>query len=743
MHDEDSFLVGGSSKRSSKITLIFTIIALAFLGLLFGLLGWQISMTRSLQRELKNQQQNNIIANSPYTYLQPGISSAMDSSADPCVDFYQYSCGGFLAQYPQALPFMYTPVFTNITMNNLEVLNNIVTDQWPLIGDLYSSCMASDPSDFPGDEFIKSILNINEAYITPINSTQWSEVLPVLAQLHALGSDAFFTPGQMQNLFSDDSFMYLALEQSGSPIFYTNTTIQREYNMTLAVLDALGVVEGLATRALDVLRVEFALFSIYGDAQTYQEYYVNMSVSEFKTLTNISYNSYIEATLGRTLADNETMILSVPSYFAAENLTALLGELTIQQLKDYLAYRTFVSVMTSVLVASEGIISTPDNFEILPSIKLDKFSQKKKSTIVDMEAIYKSILLSDTNSISENQLACINIVNTFLGDFVGLIFTLEVLDQDVINDIHMLTGNIQNAFKNSLSGLDWIDAESQQAAAYKLQNILQIIGHPNFLQRYRGLILSPSLGVTSNILAIRQQVYADQMSVVGQEFNRSNYEFPSTIVNAFYSPPTNTINFPAGILQPPMYSLSYPAMLRYARLGYVIGHETTHGFDNSGRLWSAFGVYSDLGIFDNETGIKFEEQAQCLVNQFDAFTVSPGVHVNGANTLGENIADLGGVKNAYRGYKAWITAQGAATDALDQPSFISGLTNDQLFWVMLGQTWCTVASDAQLQQQVIQDVHSPSKFRINGPLANFDSFAQAFQCPAGSPMNPTNKCLVW
>jgi len=307
----------------------------------------------------------------------------------------------------------------------------------------------------------------------------------------------------------------------------------------------------------------------------------------------------------------------------------------------------------------------------------------------------------------------------------------------VRDDIHTITGGIQTAFRNALGGLSWISDYSMQNAVTKLNNIIQVIGHPNKLERYRGVVLDPS-NFLSNVIQLIQYKFQDEMDLIGTPFNRSDFEFDATIVNAFYSPFTNTINFPAGILESPMFSTSFPKILQYARMGYVIGHETTHGFDNNGRYWNAVGTYED--IFDEETGAQFNERAQCIISQYDKYSPIPGFYVDGTLTLGENIADVGGVKNAFRGYKAWEAANGAE---FKDHQVVSQLTNDQLFFVLLGQTWCTKADPIAIIYQLINDVHSPSQYRVNGPLSNFDEFAKAFQCPSNSHMVNSPQCLLW
>jgi len=225
-----------------------------------------------------------------------------------------------------------------------------------------------------------------------------------------------------------------------------------------------------------------------------------------------------------------------------------------------------------------------------------------------------------------------------------------------------------------------------------------------------------------------------------QPYDRANSEFSATVVNAYYNPMTNTINFPAGILQAPIFD-TMPAMFQYARMGSVVGHEVVHAFDSSGRFWGAFGQYGDW--MDANSSSNFNEQARCIIDQFDDYYLvikGQRVHVNGLQTLGENIADLGGVKATFNAYRAWVAAN---EEEFPDKSLIPQLTNDQLFWVLYGQTWCAAQSDDILAYLLASDEHAPNRFRVNGPLSNLDQFVSSFNCPAGSNMNRKEKCLVW
>jgi putative endopeptidase len=206
-------------------------------------------------------------------------------------------------------------------------------------------------------------------------------------------------------------------------------------------------------------------------------------------------------------------------------------------------------------------------------------------------------------------------------------------------------------------------------------------------------------------------------------------------VNAYYSPLQNEIAFPAGVLQPPFFHRDFPAAMNYGAIGGAIGHELTHGYDDQGRKFDASGQLREW--WAPEVSARFEERAQCVSDLYATYEVEPGVHLNGPLTVGENIADLGGLKGTLAAYKLWEARHGAPAPA------VPGLTNEQLLFVAWGQVWCTVMSPEVARLRVATDPHSPSRFRVDGPMANIPAFAAAFQCAPGTPMNPEKRCEVW
>jgi predicted metalloendopeptidase len=226
-----------------------------------------------------------------------------------------------------------------------------------------------------------------------------------------------------------------------------------------------------------------------------------------------------------------------------------------------------------------------------------------------------------------------------------------------------------------------------------------------------------------------------QAAKVGKPVDRDEWAMTPQMVNAYNNPLMNEIVFPAGILQPPFFHRDFPAAMNYGAIGGVIGHELTHGYDDQGRKFDPRGRMEEW--WAPEVSAKFEQQAACVDEFYSGFEVEPGVAVNGKLTLGENIADIGGLKQAHQAYELWEERHGKADPAVE------GLTNEQLLFVAWGQVWCTEMSDEVARLLVTTDEHSPPPFRVRGPVAHIPAFAEAFQCEVGTPMRPEEQCVVW
>ncbi|XP_060077927.1 neprilysin-1-like [Ylistrum balloti] len=339
--------------------------------------------------------------------------------------------------------------------------------------------------------------------------------------------------------------------------------------------------------------------------------------------------------------------------------------------------------------------------------------------------------------------ACTGVANDVFGLAVGKLFVKEAFDQEAKQDALQMISNLRSAMKGLLSENDWMDDATKVVAIDKLKAIEPRIGYPDdvmddsFLdKRYENHTVIVN-AYFNNTLNSRMNGAYYSLRKLRKNVDRQIWDTDPATVNAFYNPPRNQITFPAGILQPPFYHKDYPQYLNYGGIGYVIGHEITHGFDDNGRRYDKTGKLN--AWWTNASIAQFKTKADCMVEQYSGYRVeAANTNLNGRLTLGENIADNGGLKESFRAYRKWVKENG------EEPK-LPGLeyTPNQLFFLNAAHVWCGIIRPEEALRRIRVDVHSDVKSRANGPTSNNEDFAKAFNCPVGSPQNPVKKCVIW
>uniref|UniRef100_A0A182T4S6 Neprilysin, neutral endopeptidase 1 n=1 Tax=Anopheles maculatus TaxID=74869 RepID=A0A182T4S6_9DIPT len=343
---------------------------------------------------------------------------------------------------------------------------------------------------------------------------------------------------------------------------------------------------------------------------------------------------------------------------------------------------------------------------------------------------------------------CVTQVNANMGMAVGAMFVRRYFDENSKRDTLTMTHELQEAFREILDRTSWIDAPTRRLAEQKVNAMSLRIGYPDFIldtsqlnARYATLTIHPDR-YFENTLNVLSHIRRTDQEKLGQAVNKTAWHTAPAVVNAYYSRNKNQIMFPAGILQPPFYHRHLPKAINYGGIGVVIGHELTHGFDDKGRLFDRDG---NLYRWWSDQAIEaFHERAACLVQQYSRYTIDEvGVQLDGENTQGENIADNGGIKQAFLAYNKWLAAQ---TDRrVLEAETLPGLnvTRTQLFFLNFAQIWCGAMRPEATRNKLKTAVHSPGRFRVIGTLSNSEDFAREYNCPVGSFMNPADKCSVW
>lgn len=336
---------------------------------------------------------------------------------------------------------------------------------------------------------------------------------------------------------------------------------------------------------------------------------------------------------------------------------------------------------------------------------------------------------------------CIADTNSALGMAVGALYVREAFIGNSKPMAKKMINEIRDALKQNFVKLKWMDTQTLILAKHKADSIADMIGYPDFIldpsklnQQYEGLEIRDDELFLNNI-RLSQFRIRKNLELIDQPVNKSNWIMSPSTVNAYYSPNTNRIVFPAGILRPPFYDQNQQLSLNYGAIGVVMGHELTHAFDDQGREYDVNGNLNRW--WKNATIEKFKNATQCVVNQYSNFKVL-GKSISGVKTLGENIADNGGLKAAYHAY---LNVNKDYPKELALPGL--NYTQDQLFFISFAQVWCSASTDEALAIQMNKDSHVPSEFRVNGPLQNLREFSEIFRCPLGSQMNPKQKCEIW
>jgi endothelin-converting enzyme/putative endopeptidase len=327
---------------------------------------------------------------------------------------------------------------------------------------------------------------------------------------------------------------------------------------------------------------------------------------------------------------------------------------------------------------------------------------------------------------------CTEAVDGYLGEALGQAYVDKYFGPEAKQKALKIVKEIQAAMEQDINGLPWMSPATKQQAQAKLHGMANKIGYPDKWRDYSKLeiVRGDELG---NVERARKFEFDRQLAKIGKPVDRGEWGMTPPTVNAYYDPQMNDINFPAGVLQPPAFDPNSDAAPNYGDTGGTIGHELTHGFDDEGRQFDAQGNLRDW--WTEEDGKEFVKRASCISDQYSTYTIVDDIKINGKLTLGEDVADLGGLLLAYMAWKDDTKNQ--KLEPLD------GLTPDQRFFVGYGQSWCGQTRDETKRLRATVDPHSPEKYRTNGVVSNMPEFQEAFHCKAGSPMVNQNRCRVW
>jgi len=648
----------------------------------------------------------------------PGAdANAIDRKVDPCADFYQYACGNWLAENPIPADQSSWGRFSELTERNRIILRQILEEaaakraadaDTRKIGDYYASCMDQWTIDFHGYEQIRpELLRIDRMKST-------SDLAEVIARFHTLGVNAVFNFSSGQD-FRDSTAVIGQADQGGLGLperdYYFRedakaVETRTEYVAYLTkTLTLIGVSPfDVAKRADEVMNLETELARASLDVTSRrnpEKVYHKMKPGELAALADSFNWARYFAVINAPKMDS--LNVAVPDYF--KGMEALLKIQPLPVWKAYLKLR-LIHDFASVL---------PTTFDEADFAFYGKYLTGAK----EQKARWKR---------------CVAAVNGDLGEALGKAYVEKTFGVEGKQRTLDMVGKLEAALGQDLEQLTWMTPATKQKAIEKLHAITNKIGYPDRWRDYSALriVKGDALGNSERGSMFE---FNRQLQKIGKPVDRGEWGMTPPTVNAYYDPQMNNINFPAGILQPPFFDKEADDATNYGAIGAVIGHEMTHGFDDQGRQFDPKGNLEDW--WTDEDLKAFNDREQCLVDEYSAFQVQDGTHLNGKLTLGENTADNGGLR------LAWMALMNALANRALPPK--EGLTTEQRFFVAWGQSWCQNATSELERMQAQTNPHSIPRFRVDGVVSNMPEFKNAFGCSATAPMvrPPTKACRVW
>jgi putative endopeptidase len=642
-------------------------------------------------------------------------TAAMNKSVNPCVDFYQYACGNWIAHNPLPADRARWGRFTELSDRNENVLLGILQNaaaaksgRSPLeqkIGDFYASCMDTATLNKKGIEPLKPELD-------RINAMSAQEdVEAEVIRLHRMGIGVLYGFGAQPDA-KDSNRTIAALGQGGLSLpdrdYYLKTdpksleTLKRFEQHVRNMFQLAGdSPEDAAAKAKFVLDIENGLAKISADRVAMRDpnkRYHPMTKEELQKIAPTwDWNAYFQ---GVGAPPFETLNVSNPDFF--KQLASSVPTDSAEPWKAYLEYHLLRA-------------SAPQLSEAFENESFDFWGR----------------YLTGAKEQRPRNMRCVAATDRALGDLLGQKYVEKEFGPDAKKQITELVDALDRALAKDIDTLPWMTETTRKAALVKLKAITHNVGVPLKWRDYSKVTIARD-DYLANSQHAAEAMVSHRIEQIGKATDKTEWMMTTPTVNAFYSPQLNSINFPAGILQPPFFDPKRDMAANYGGIGAVIGHEMTHGFDDQGRKFDGNGNLRDW--WTSADGTEFDKRAACIDRQYSGFTAVDDMKLNGKLTLGENTADNGGVRIALMALEDVLKGKETKLD---------GFTPEQRFFLGYAQIWCETATPQYFRQQVLTNPHSPGQFRVNGTLQNMPEFQKAFSCTAGQPMVSANACRVW
>jgi endothelin-converting enzyme/putative endopeptidase len=654
----------------------------------------------------------------PYT---PSLDvSAMDRSVDPCEDLYTFACGGWKKNNPIPADQTRWDVYSKLSVDNQRYLWGILEDaakpvsgRTPTqqkIGDYFAACMNLDAIERAGLAPIQPDLKKIAALVDR------EQLARLLGELHLRASTAgiFFGSGVQQD--ARDASKVIAVVAAGGlglpdRDYYVKTDAKsvehrsRYVEHVAKMFELLGDPKAAASaNAATVMRIETALakasLTRVELRDPHKVYHRNTVAALAKLARGFDWPTYFKTV---ELNPDPWLNVTEPAFFKA--LNTILTRESLRDIKTYLRW-TLIDDTAAYLSSPFAAERFAFNSQYLRGVEEDRPRWKK----------------------------CVSWVDQHLGEALGREFVARTFPATTKEKTVKMTDQIEQAMQRRIEQLDWMTPATQAQAVAKLKKVRNKVGYPDLWRDYSALTIERSdffANVSRAIIFESRR----QAAKIGKPVDRGEWQMTAPTVNAYYNPQLNDINFPAGVLMPPLYDAKLDDAPNYGDTGGTIGHELTHGFDDEGRQFDGDGNLRDW--WTKEDAQKFEKRAQCIRDQYSQYTIVDDIKINGKLTSGEDIADLGGELLAWMAWQEQTKNMRLAER--------DGLTPSQRFFVGFAQWACSNDRPENLRVNAIVDPHSPPPVRINGVVVNMPEFAAAFSCKATAKLvkKPQDLCKVW
>ncbi|CAF1105914.1 unnamed protein product, partial [Rotaria sordida] len=663
------------------------------------------------------------------------LLKSIDETVDPCENFYQFTCGTWLKNTKIPVEDTSTAAFaivqTQLTNNIIDILSSTSSSSSTNIDQshaiinarrLYASCIDEETVEAEDTDVLLSFINIQLGGWPILQGSRWNNstfnISNQLLKLFEYGHQFIFSVGTIgddqnssANIIAiaqgDLALSIRSIYESENPI--TIAYRQFMYEIVLALTNDTSMINDDVNATFELEKQIAKYHWTVAELVAHIDENIRTTLGNVSRTLNVNFDfvNYLRRAyaLANVSLVNEDIVLVMTINFI-RNVSSIIDHYSSRTLQNYLVWRFVLS----------RIDQMPKRFQII---------QQNFFTV-----------LTGTKSQKPRTTECATFVNTLMGFAVSKLYIQKYFDENARNQSMDMIENIRNTFIDMIQQSSWMDSISKSKAIEKARNIIEEIGYPDYLGNenltkleidYAEYNLNSSL--MSNGLIVYQLEMKKNIKMLREPVDPKKWVIPPTIIEATYTALYNRITFAAGILQMPAYHKDVPRYLNYGGIGMVIGHEITHGFDDFGRKYDKDG--NRIPWWTNETINKFNERKQCIIDQYDQYAVTidgTEIKMNGSQTQGENIADNGGLKEAFLAYRNWVRLRGSEEKKLPG---LQKYSPEQLFFINFGYIWCSKMTDESTISFILQDLHSLPRFRVIGSTSNFAEFDRVFGCKPG------------